>query len=74
MTYSHGLWKDKEEDAGPPICFLLLSEQELGRCECDAALSTALFSQQRGCVGNPQLPSHTQDGHSTPSAQTHSYH
>lgn len=40
MTYSHGLWKDKEEDAGPPVCFFLLSEQELGRGECDAALST----------------------------------
>lgn len=30
MTYSHGLWRDKEEDAGPPVCFFLLSEQELG--------------------------------------------
>lgn len=26
MTYSHGLWKDKEEDAGPPVCLFLLSE------------------------------------------------
>lgn len=56
MTYSRGLCKYKEEDAGPPVCLFLLSEQDLVRLQCDVALTTALSSKQRGVQETHRCP------------------
>lgn len=54
MIYSYSLCKDKQEDAGPPLCFSLLSEQDLVRHEDPGiALTTALSSKWRGCAVKP---------------------
>lgn len=50
MTYPNGLCKDKEEDVGPPVCFFLLSDQDLLRRECEA-LPLPRLSPQSGEYG-----------------------